>query len=335
MAPQLLSAASEGLNYFDFAPTRELDGFKMPDPASYMSVGEMALKGSSTVQASVRMMTFPLPGNQVSIQKPLGTFNLMDVPQAEVMAYPTQGNDKYDKLWTEDNGYTLKGAFFVRDQGPRITFNTVELSAVLSPDARAAGTKILVGLEAVLENTSRVDGHQFYPDKPQAICGFYQCAENYGVEREILTTEPIDFDQWSDIYGKNTVNFSMPEIVEKMKTGINIARYKNIRLALKVWVVPSYLMDDFMGDRSNLNRKNAARSIQLYSYPIKFSVVPYSRESTYLRGKDGGFEMAADNVRGGNLRTKPAIYSAYKETVNGRQTNVVSHVIEGMCDYRK
>jgi len=331
IAPEILSKASEGLNYFDFAPTQELDGFKMPEPTSFMSVGEMALRGSSKVSSAVRMMTFPLPGSINSTKSPLGTFNLMDIPQAEVMAYPAPGNTRYAKIWTEDNGYTLKGAVFVRKEGPRITFNTVELAAALSQDARDAGTKVLIALEAVLENTSKNDGQQFYPSKPQAICGFYQCAENFGLERQVITTTPIDFDQWRDTYGKNTINFSLPGY----KQGIYRTRYKNIKLALKVWVVPAYLMDDFTGDIHNLKRKSALRSVQLYSYPIKFTVTPSTRESTYLTGENGGFEMAADNVKGANLRTKPAIYAETKDTVNGKQTNIVTSVSGSMCNYRQ
>lgn len=333
-APMLLGKASEGLNYFNFTPTKTLDGFTMPEAPSYVSIGELALKGSSEVLSSVRNMRFPLPGSLRATGQPLGIFNLLEVPSAEVVGLRNPFAKEYS--YVAKDGYTLKGAMFWNKGGPRLSFSLQQLGSVLSPVAKKSGAKVLVSLEARTETTKVADGQVVDAEKPQRICDFFYCAESKGLDRQVISSTPIPFDQWEDNFGRYTVNLSLPQ----GKYGY--VAYRNMKLFLKVWVVPEQLLEGYNGDISALEREALAASAHLFTYPIplrkvSFTELGYTRakDAAYVKGSNGGFEMLSASDRGANLRVEARRLNQYHVSDNGQQTNVVvapsGDLLSGIC----
>ena len=340
VAPGVLSAASEGLNYLNFTPTRTLDGFKLPEPSSYLSIGELALKGNARVESSVRTMSFPLWGSKDSAGKLPGLFNLIEVPTAEVFTIEVPGTGDYSYI--ADDGYTIKGAAFWNDEsedyryrffkGPILSFNLQQLGGVLSPLAEKNGYKVLVGLEARTQTTQAADGQVIDKNQPKKVCGYFKCAEDEGLTREVVSSDLVEFDQWESSFGLKSVNFSLPKLSNPSHSSTSEYTFRNFNLNLKVWLVPKHLMEDYQGDISSLSREELAASAQMLTYPIKLNKVtfpyrdPRIKTAYAMKVKEkGGFAMLPQSIRKESARSNP-----FRTNTNLR-TRLNSSELAKMC----
>ncbi|WP_064609923.1 hypothetical protein [Photobacterium sp. J15] len=329
LASTILGKASEGLGYIDVAPKKVLDGFELPDESSYISVGELALKGNAKVISSVRPLYTDFPN---SLDTPKGSFSLKSVPEAEYIPRANVMAKEFSYL--TDNGYTLKGAMFWGNRGPKLNFTKKQLVAFVPKGARSKGIEILVGLEARTERTSIADGMAKYSNQPKKICDYFYCSEQKGEQREIISSKMVPIDQWEDTFGRNTVNFSLPSLI-----GSSNVDYRNIKLYLKVMRVPTHLLEKYDGDITQLDRETLSSSITLQTYPIKLTKYALSNTSSKVKGHNGGFEMVADGEVGANLRHTPisdeSTYSYYQGDKTYQVEVTAEAQVSDVCSVRQ
>lgn len=329
LASTILGKATEGLGFIDVAPKKVLDGFELPDESSYISVGELALKGNSKVISSVRPLFTDFPYN---LDKPKGSFSLKSVPEAEFI--PRANTLAKEYSYITDNGYTVKGAMFWGNRGPKLSFTKKQLVAFVPKGTHEKGIEILVGLEARTERSSIADGMEKYPGKPKQICDYFYCSEYKGEKREIISSEMVSIDQWEDTFGRNTVNFALPELVKN-----GYVDYRNFKLFLKVMSVPKHLLEGYDGDISQLDRETLSKGITLQTYPIKLTKYALSSTSSKVKARNGGFEMVPDGAVGVNLRhtivSDESTYSYYPGYKTYQVEVLSSDQVSGMCSARQ
>lgn len=303
LLPTILGKASQGLDYFDFAPKRTLEGFELPDPASYVSVGELALKGEARVLSATRTMHFPITG------KNLGLFNLQEKLEASVI---NLGHwQKSDGSYIRDE-YELVGGFFRERKGPRFTFGDWRLHAMLSPDAKKYHMKAFVGLEARLDGTLEAES-KAPKTSWDHICHGLTCAN--GGQKTIISTDPMPIAKWDEFASRNWINLTLPE---HTKTDDYDVAFYNTKVYLKVWLIPEHLLKgDELGE---IDRETLAASSVMYTYPIKLHQVNYWHYLSDGEGTaKGGFERLPKNIPTG-AQPPHALNEHYFYTLNDDRT---------------